>query len=596
MGQSALASAILHELEEYPLFSLDLPTLLSCSTCSNPEEAVLRCFSESRRSSPSVIFWPHIDLWWSTAPTTLANTLLLLLNDMPALTPVLLMATADCVFEELPDVCQRIFGGVAGLNCAAPKTKAKSKFFKPLFMDMSLPPHILATQVTSPSFPPLPKAPKTEDSNKSETTQVELQEEQSLLLNLRLFLRGLCNSLFTQFKELQDTLVNEVKPKVIQHMSLTDIRSKINDHKYLTVKEFLNDIDLIVSNVKEWADGGTMHSQTILNKACHLQDVALSLVGQLDTRLAKKCEIVAQKIRARQIQRTESVGQKSISPTMSKENSLGLDKVETIQRASTRIRGIPADVLFSSPTLQLPTRKVSRSSLQASLNGSQVSLQSLPRLSLSTLESAIPTSSVDCPLFSSSPASPTSLPSATTLSTSPQSPSLSLTSTVSFIASTSSHSSLISSSSSTIPVLVAFSAASSSCTSPVPLTSAAPSVFVGDVQPSAGSSSSAFSTCASESPPLTGASFDAINPELTALSPSNNAGSCENSQLIEKKVTLDSGDLNDFKALLREKTIDSSVDELEVIFFKLYRCIYQHEMEWDKSNLLAHLRQELTGW
>lgn len=361
MGQSALSSALLHKLEEYPLFSLDLPTLLSCSTCTSPEEAMLRCFSESRRASPSVIFWPHIDLWWATAPEALSNTLWLLLEDMPTSAPVFLFATADCNAAELPAECQTIFDrSIATLfECSKPNSSARAAFFKPLLADIFTPPRPPREQK---AMQPLPKAPKIEDDSKQESSPSELQEEQTLLLHLRLFLRGLCTNLFSQFKELQEALLHDVAKHAIHPISLIDIRSKVNDHKYLTVREFLGDIDLLVSNVKEWADMGSASSLSLVNKACHLQDVVLSFVGQLDVRIAKKCEEVATKIRARR--------NDSRTTPQPKENSKGhTEDVE--MRSSARIRGIPALPISSPVTRRRLTQQTSPKEEQGGEEGEE---------------------------------------------------------------------------------------------------------------------------------------------------------------------------------------------------------------------------------
>jgi hypothetical protein len=79
MGQSHVGPALLHAFEEYPVYSLDLPSLLGDSTYAysfhlvfhtnanrcvgsarNAEETCVRCFVESQRNAPSIIYWPHV--------------------------------------------------------------------------------------------------------------------------------------------------------------------------------------------------------------------------------------------------------------------------------------------------------------------------------------------------------------------------------------------------------------------------------------------------------------------------------------------------------------------------------------------------------
>ena len=50
---------------------------------------------EARRSAPSVLHLPHVALWWATAPAPLRATLQMVLADLPAELPVLLLGSCD---------------------------------------------------------------------------------------------------------------------------------------------------------------------------------------------------------------------------------------------------------------------------------------------------------------------------------------------------------------------------------------------------------------------------------------------------------------------------------------------------------------------
>lgn len=101
LGQSQLAAALLTELDEYALFSIDLPSLLGDTNSRSAEETLLRVIGEARRNAPAILFWPHVDLWWDTAPPTLKMALMMLLNDIPETTPLFLLATADADMSNL---------------------------------------------------------------------------------------------------------------------------------------------------------------------------------------------------------------------------------------------------------------------------------------------------------------------------------------------------------------------------------------------------------------------------------------------------------------------------------------------------------------
>lgn len=73
MGQTYLASAILHHLEGYFIQSLDLGTLYSDSSVS-PEAMLIQLLVETKKRTPSVIFVPNIDEWLKSLSVTAKST------------------------------------------------------------------------------------------------------------------------------------------------------------------------------------------------------------------------------------------------------------------------------------------------------------------------------------------------------------------------------------------------------------------------------------------------------------------------------------------------------------------------------------------
>lgn len=51
------------------------------------------------RAAPAILFLPHLQLWWASAPASLRATLWMLLADLPPDLPLLLLATADTPLE-----------------------------------------------------------------------------------------------------------------------------------------------------------------------------------------------------------------------------------------------------------------------------------------------------------------------------------------------------------------------------------------------------------------------------------------------------------------------------------------------------------------
>ena len=64
---------------------------------------------EAKRTAPSIVYVPHIHLWWEIVGPTLKATFTTLLQNIPSFTPVLLLATSDKPHSTLPEevICGR---------------------------------------------------------------------------------------------------------------------------------------------------------------------------------------------------------------------------------------------------------------------------------------------------------------------------------------------------------------------------------------------------------------------------------------------------------------------------------------------------------
>ncbi|KAL2015855.1 hypothetical protein VTK56DRAFT_4688 [Thermocarpiscus australiensis] len=109
MGQSYLASAILHHLEGVHVQTMDLATLLGDGRPL--EQVIVSLFTEVKRHKPSVIFIPNVDIWWNSISDAAITTFTTLLRSIPPSDPVLLLATAECTPELLaPEILKELFG------------------------------------------------------------------------------------------------------------------------------------------------------------------------------------------------------------------------------------------------------------------------------------------------------------------------------------------------------------------------------------------------------------------------------------------------------------------------------------------------------
>lgn len=62
-------------------------------------------FCEAKRTSPSILYMPHVQQWWDTAGPALRASFLSLLDSIPSFSPILLLATCSLPHQQLdPDV------------------------------------------------------------------------------------------------------------------------------------------------------------------------------------------------------------------------------------------------------------------------------------------------------------------------------------------------------------------------------------------------------------------------------------------------------------------------------------------------------------
>ncbi|NXU58616.1 ATAD2 protein, partial [Turnix velox] len=104
---SHLAPAVLHALESFPVYTLDLSVLHISST--SPEETCAQLMREAQKVAPSIIYVPRIHLWWESAGDSLKATFMTLLENIPAFAPVLLLATSDVCYADLPEELKELF-------------------------------------------------------------------------------------------------------------------------------------------------------------------------------------------------------------------------------------------------------------------------------------------------------------------------------------------------------------------------------------------------------------------------------------------------------------------------------------------------------
>uniref|UniRef100_H3CZF2 ATPase family AAA domain-containing protein 2 n=1 Tax=Tetraodon nigroviridis TaxID=99883 RepID=H3CZF2_TETNG len=299
-GQTShLAPALLHHLDKLPVHRLDLPTLYSVSA-KTPEESCAQVFRERRRSVPSVVFMPHVSEWWEAVSDTVKSTFLTLLQDVPSFSPVLIVATAESHYSDLPTLVrsmfQRTYGEVVSL--CPPGEEDRRSFFSDLLLVQAAraPPRL-----RNPVFQILEILPVAEDSgprvlSAEEQRRLAAQEE-NILRELRLFLRDVTKRLATDkrfnifSKPVDIEEVSDYLEVIRQPMDLSTVVARIDTHQYLTAKDFLLDIDLICNNALEYNPDKDPGDKVIRHRACSLKDTAHAIfAAELDPEFDRMCE------------------------------------------------------------------------------------------------------------------------------------------------------------------------------------------------------------------------------------------------------------------------------------------------------------------
>uniref|UniRef100_A0A8C1IWB7 ATPase family AAA domain-containing protein 2 n=1 Tax=Cyprinus carpio TaxID=7962 RepID=A0A8C1IWB7_CYPCA len=307
-GQSThLAPAVLHHLEKFTVHRLDLPTLYSVSA-KTPEESCAQVFREARRCVPSIIYMPHISDWWEAISETVKSSFLTLLQDVPSFTPLLILATAETIYQQLPDELTCIFSHSYGevVCLSMPEEEERRKFFSDLILVQAAkaPPRrrkaVSALEVLTLAEDPGPRQLSPEEQRRLE------EQEENTLRELRLFLRDVTKRLATDkrfqifSKPVDIEEVSDYLEVIKQPMDLSTIMMKIDTHKYMVAKDFLVDIDLICSNALEYNPDKDPGDKIIRHRACSMKDTAHAMIAsELDPEFDRMCEEIKESCRKR---------------------------------------------------------------------------------------------------------------------------------------------------------------------------------------------------------------------------------------------------------------------------------------------------------
>uniref|UniRef100_A0A803VGP3 ATPase family AAA domain-containing protein 2 n=1 Tax=Ficedula albicollis TaxID=59894 RepID=A0A803VGP3_FICAL len=362
-----LAPAVIHALEKFPVYTLDLPALFVSIT--SPEETCAQLMREAQRTAPSIIYVPQIALWWETVGTTVKAVFMTLLQNIPTFAPVLLLATTDVKHGDLPEEIKALFNNDCEevFKIQWPTCAERRSFFEDLVMKQAAEPP--ASKNNSGRRPlevlPLAPPPKPRQLTEEEMKQLEEQEEDTLR-ELRIYLRDVTHRLvidrrFRAFtKPVDPEEVPDYNAVIKQPMDLSTVLSKIDMHQYPTARDFLKDIDLICSNALEYNPVKDPGDRLLRHRACALRDTAYSIVREeMDEEFEQRC----QKIKESRKQRGSDCASSHFC-VMPKEDCVpGCKKTDPKCNEKLKMPGRPVDVStpYSKGKLKRRRNRVSSS-------------------------------------------------------------------------------------------------------------------------------------------------------------------------------------------------------------------------------------------
>jgi SpoVK/Ycf46/Vps4 family AAA+-type ATPase len=309
-GHGDVACAALHALEAFSTHCVSLPALLSDAGSRAPEEALCSCVGEARRAAPCVLYLPRLDTWWEAAGPMLRATLCLLLDDIPADLPVLVLATSDVEHGQLPPELAALFARDFVHTLGPPGQQERLLFWSAcvtaLVQHAKRGSAARAQQRRRRRLPPAPlalAAPSVEAEAAAAAAAAQRQATAGADLRaVRTFLRDALSSLLPdrRWRDFWAQPSEEAFPgwrEAVgpQAMDLTRMLGRVNDGTCRTVAQFQADAAAIPAALLCYFSGQPQERDDALlvSRAYALKDHLEGLCMALDPQLVARCDTAA---------------------------------------------------------------------------------------------------------------------------------------------------------------------------------------------------------------------------------------------------------------------------------------------------------------
>ncbi|KAF1326002.1 Atpase family aaa domain-containing protein 2, partial [Globisporangium splendens] len=355
MGQEYVGAGLLHALEGLTHFSLDYPSLVADPNTHHAEEALIYRLNEAQKCLPCVLYLPHADMWWENTSDSMHVTLKMMLMNMQIKSnlPVLFLACTSTTREILPAGLLDLFEHDATIMKSSivfqlkdtPK-KYRKQHFEQVFCAFASPPDPLRRKNKKNKkrvlevlpLAPIPKKPVIVLS--AEELRKQKERDQHFLRELRIFLGQVLD--YANSQKLYAPFYFPVDPEEVpdyylivdRPMDLRTMREKLNDGEYSSFEQFLEDIQLIVSNANVF-NPKRSKTRHIAYAAGTMKDNILSFAHRFRSHqgydLFAKCREITKRLQAQQ---------DASSKAGSKTTAQGTITIGTSSsRSSARIRG-----------------------------------------------------------------------------------------------------------------------------------------------------------------------------------------------------------------------------------------------------------------
>lgn len=145
---------------------------------------------------------PNINTWYYSVSDQLKSTFADLLNDLNPHDPILLLATSDCVFDELPPSIKHWFseGMLGNVEMKSAGVEQRAEFFDELIKEVVRPPTLSNNTASKKrkrrELEVLPKAPPPPPKEPTKEQKKAMQEHDDYVLReLRIELRAMTEDL-----------------------------------------------------------------------------------------------------------------------------------------------------------------------------------------------------------------------------------------------------------------------------------------------------------------------------------------------------------------------------------------------------------------